>query len=95
MTSVYARPVENSSPEELEARWAEIRTELEQQKEAIRTEIANYPPPIAGCDAQFNYLLEERTRVNRALNRLNRLYKESLSSDNPSHFLEQFPIQGS
>ncbi|MEP1208607.1 MAG: hypothetical protein ABJM29_19580 [Rhizobiaceae bacterium] len=34
-------------------------------------EIKNYPTPIAGCDVQFNHLLEEKARVNAALEALN------------------------
>ncbi len=30
-------------------------------------EISRYPGPIAGCDAQFNYLLDSRRRLERAL----------------------------
>lgn len=33
-------------------------------------EIAAYPAPIAGCDAQFNHLLAERQRVFNALSAL-------------------------
>ncbi|KMK68822.1 hypothetical protein [Puniceibacterium sp. IMCC21224] len=32
----------------------------------IHTKIAEYPGPIAGCDAQFNHLLESRRRLERA-----------------------------
>ncbi len=39
------------------------------QAELVR-EIKSYPTPIAGCDAQFNHLLEERARVNAALDAL-------------------------
>lgn len=47
---------------------------LESLKAAQSTlvqEIKNYPTPIAGCDVQFNHLLEEKARVNAALNALN------------------------
>jgi len=33
-------------------------------------EINEYPTPIAGCDAQFNHLLAERTKVDAALRKL-------------------------
>lgn len=36
----------------------------------IGQEISNYPTPVAGCDVQFNKLLEERRRVREALQAL-------------------------
>jgi hypothetical protein len=38
-----------------------------ERKAALDAEIAAYPRPIAGCDAQFNALLEERARLAREL----------------------------
>ena len=46
---------------------SEIRNQLEQQRVRIQEEIANYPPPITACDAQFNHLLEQRSRIAREL----------------------------
>ena len=43
---------------------------LHSAKETLNVEINNYPTPIAGCDAQFNYLLAERTKVDAALRKL-------------------------
>jgi hypothetical protein len=39
------------------------------QDEQVRLveEIRSYPRPIAGCDAQFNYLLQRRDAIERAL----------------------------
>ena len=31
--------------------------------EEINKEIRNYPTPIAGCDTHFNWLLEEREKL--------------------------------
>lgn len=39
------------------------RTELDQ-------EIHDYPAPVSGCDAQYNFLLAERRRVHAALEAL-------------------------
>ena len=36
--------------------------------EKIKAEIAAYPAPIAGCDAQFNHLLAERAALLYAIN---------------------------
>jgi len=33
----------------------------------VAAEIGGYPRPIAGCDAQFNHLLDVRWRLGRAL----------------------------
>ena len=44
--------------------------ELENEKRRINEEIRTYPTPIAGCDAQFNYLLEEQARIVKELDRL-------------------------
>ena len=35
----------------------------------INEEIRNYPTPIAGCDTYFNWLLEERRRLQTLLKR--------------------------
>ena len=34
----------------------------------INEEIRNYPTPIAGCDTHFNWLLEERRRLQTLIN---------------------------
>ena len=44
--------------------------ELEERKAQLYAEIKNYPTPIAGCDQQFNYLLEELAKVSGELARL-------------------------
>ena len=40
--------------------WTMIHQRLENEMHRVRDEIRNYPAPIPACDAQFNYLLEER-----------------------------------
>jgi hypothetical protein len=32
-------------------------------RNALQDEIRNYPTPIAGCDQQFNYLLQKRQQL--------------------------------
>ena len=53
-------------------RWRSGRPGLdwEAERERIREEISSYPAPIAGCDEQFDYLLERRAQVRRELARL-------------------------
>ena len=41
--------------------------ELTEAQKQINAEIASYPSPISGCDAQFNYLLGERQKIGHAL----------------------------
>lgn len=43
---------------------------LESEKRRLYEEIRSYPTPIAGCDQQFNYLLEQQARVNSELSRV-------------------------
>jgi hypothetical protein len=44
-------------------------------------EIRNYPTPIAGCDEQFNHLLEQRDKVLHHLRRLDVLRPEGSVRD--------------
>ena len=53
-----------------EAPLRESEKLLEAEKRRLYEEIRNYPTPIAGCDQQFNYLLEQQARVAAALNRV-------------------------
>ena len=55
---------------EREARFGAARARLEAERKRIQAEISAYPAPIAGCDEQFNYLLERRSQVRRELARL-------------------------
>jgi hypothetical protein len=40
---------------------------LERERREVIYEIRNYPAPIAGCDAQFNFLLEERNAIEQKI----------------------------
>jgi len=44
-----------------------MKFDLEAKLKEINAEIRYYPGPIAGCDAQFNWLLEERMHINKQL----------------------------
>lgn len=50
--------------------WAAIRDALERRRVELCREIRSYPTPIAGCDVQFNGLLEEREALGREIARL-------------------------
>ena len=43
---------------------------LEAEKRRLYEAIRNYPTPIAGCDQQFNYLLEQQAQVIAELHRI-------------------------
>ncbi len=43
------------------------RQELKLAQAALRRDMAEYPTPIAGCDEQFNHLLDQSERVRNAL----------------------------
>ena len=56
--------------QKIETAWQTIRAQFETQRRALYDEIRNYPTPIAACDQQFNFLLEERGRIIQELRRL-------------------------
>lgn len=47
--------------------WTSVSTCLEDRKQQIYSEIRDYPTPIAGCDQQFNFLLEQLRDVSHEL----------------------------
>jgi len=57
--------------------WKAIRGHLEDLKRPIDEAIRAYPPPIPACDAQYNYLLEERDRIGGELRRLDAVRRET------------------
>ena len=46
------------------------KQEITARLDAIYGQIMTYPTPIAGCDEQFNYLLEERNRLREMIEQL-------------------------
>ena len=48
----------------------ETKEELKQELERVNTEIGNYSSPITGCDEQFNYLLEMRSKMEKRIREL-------------------------
>jgi hypothetical protein len=48
----------------------EAEEQLDAERRRLYEEIRNYPTPIAGCDQQFNYLLEQHAQVIAELNRI-------------------------
>ncbi len=53
--------------------WQAAHDELTARRARLNKEIAGYPGPITGCDAQFNHLLERRAGLNAELARLSEM----------------------
>lgn len=73
-----------STPENraiLQAACLELRQYLARAKRSVDDEIASYPKPIPRCDAQFNYLYEQRSRLSQELERATSGLAEASSMD--------------
>ena len=64
--------------------WQAVQDRLISCRAALNEEIAAYPGPITGCDAQFNHMLELRSDLNAELVRL------ETAKSNDTNMLEQF-----
>jgi len=53
-----------------EAALTEALINLRTAQQLLLDEISSYPTPISGCDAQFNQLLSDRTRISNSLHML-------------------------
>jgi len=56
-----------------------LRAHLETAKRLVDEEIRNYPTPIPRCDAQFNYLYEQRSRLAQGLERISAALADPVS----------------
>jgi chorismate mutase len=74
----------------LQAIWTEIKGHLKDRKRCIDEEIRTYPTPIPRCDAQFNYLLEQRTRLSQELGRITALAESGLGAGDYLGLIEEF-----
>lgn len=70
--------------------WHEIKEQLAAKKQQVIAEINEYPPPIPACDQQFNFLLEERTRLTRLVREVDAVFTENLSDANSVTRLASF-----
>ena len=50
----------------------------------INEEIRHYPTPIAGCDSHFNWLLEERRKIETLINE-NKMKNKKKKLDDDGH----------
>ncbi len=58
----------------LQTTLGQIRRGLEERKRAIAAEMRGYPQPIAGCDAQYQHLSDQRAAIARDLSELDRVF---------------------
>ena len=70
--------------------WHEIHDNLQTCKVLINDEIGRYPAPIAGCDQQFNYLLEKRRLILDELKQLSITEPASLKTNDPAAAIVDF-----
>lgn len=59
-------------------KWQTVRTELQRQHDLVINEIREYPFPIPACDAQYNYLLEQRAELFRAIKAIDRIAHDDI-----------------
>jgi uncharacterized protein YdcH (DUF465 family) len=54
----------------VDSAWTRLQGHLRVSRDTIQDEIRNYPTPIAGCDQQFNHLLERRDQIDDEISRI-------------------------
>jgi hypothetical protein len=64
--------------------------QLENLRHGIFEEIRNYPRPVAGCDQQFNYLIEQRAKMADELERLERIHEQVMAGADAQGLLDEF-----
>src|SRR5262249_8861526 len=90
-TADGGRQAAGSGPrEEVQEAWAQLREQLEIRRQRIYTEIRAYPTPIPACDAQFNYLLEQRCLLAEDVRRFEAARAESQTTPDPAACLRDF-----
>jgi hypothetical protein len=70
--------------------WARIQQHLEKELHRVRDEIWSYPAPIPACDAQYNFLLEEREGLSSELARVRDYVNEDSDSENARSSVDAF-----
>jgi len=70
--------------------WTMVQQHLEKEMRRLNEEIRNYPAPIPACDAQFNYLLEEREALSSGLVRVREFMKEDSDAEDARRFIDAF-----
>jgi hypothetical protein len=90
MPTLETEKLTNVQLDVIRSAWNQIRAQLETEKVHIYEAIGNYPTPIAGCDQQFNYLLEERARISRELDQLNESCLASITIKESIKLMKEF-----
>jgi len=90
MPSLETEKLNTRQMDGIQSAWNQIRAQLETEKARLYEEIGTYPTPIAACDQQFNYLLEERTRISQELDRLNEAAVTSLTIEDSIQRMDEF-----
>jgi hypothetical protein len=70
--------------------WNEIKLHLEDRRRSLAAEIRNYPTPIPRCDAQFNHLYEQQSRLARELDRIGALAGKDPKRGDCIELIERF-----
>ncbi len=70
--------------------WAMIHQHLQEEIRRVHDEIRNYPAPIPACDAQFNYLLEEREALSAELARVREFMDKDTDSEDARSSIDAF-----
>ncbi len=68
----------------------DIRARLLRCLDALNVEIATYPTPIPRCDAQFNHLYEQRSRLVRDIHGLEALGTDAASRRDLQAWIREF-----
>jgi hypothetical protein len=76
--------------EPIDSAWAMIHRHLQQECRRVHREIRDYPAPIPACDAQFNYLLEEREALSSELAKVKELMKQDADSGDARNSIDAF-----
>lgn len=63
---------------------------LEAERVRVVDEIRTYPSPIPACDAQFNHLLGQRTKLSQELERLRQIHNDFLPGESGMKRLRAF-----
>jgi hypothetical protein len=71
-----------------------LRLRLEQRRLALLDEMRQYPAPIAGCDQQFNWLLDQCAHVQTQLQRLDAVCAGATTPEQLAEQLEAFDPEG-
>ena len=74
----------------LEELLREVGDHLRRIERSLSDEIRDYPTPIPRCDAQFNHLFEQRSRLHRALERIDAGAARPVTRAGQLELLEEF-----